>query len=98
MGLLDWLTAKVDAAETASTHAIQMYRNGEITKEQALDVSRLYLEADRARASFEADNGEPQGGAGSSTMVNIGGLVVDTASVEYRDWWNANFGERYPLD
>jgi hypothetical protein len=97
MGLFDWLTARVDAAETASNHAIQMFRDGEISKAQALDVSQRYLEADRARSAYEADHGKSLGSAGSATYANVNGQVVDTSSAEYAAWWNEHYGQA-PLD
>ena len=98
MGLFDWLTAKVDAAEDASSHAIQLYRSGKISKAEAMEVSQRYLEADRARSAYEADHGEPLGSSNSATYANVNGQIVDISSAEYAAWWNQYYGNSYPLD
>lgn len=34
----------------------------------------------------------------SMTIALVDGQVVDLASDAYAAWWNANYGDQYPLD
>jgi hypothetical protein len=58
--------------------------------------------AEQALVALDADSDAPwllhEGNAGSHTMANVGGQVIDISSPEYAAWWNANFGDQYPLD
>ena len=74
----------------------------EMTPYQRRDALREHLANLQACQSYQADNSwllsDISPSAGSATYANVNGQVVDISSAEYADWWNANYGNPYPLD